>query len=203
MCWKGKVDCGLSVQVLQTAHPTGPATVVRTIDNPEMALAAARMVRRLNLSGFVGFDFVIEASSGKAYLLEMNLRPTPICHLAVDRFTDMVGALARILSDLRTGRRSRASIVTRDIALFPQEMWRDASSNHLRNAYHDIPGDIPQFVSAYREPVASEPLTWVDCARSNYRAAIGRLGRTCRGAGAFFMPKTPQPASFSIKEHPQ
>ncbi|MGZ5912039.1 MAG: hypothetical protein ACXWLB_19335, partial [Reyranella sp.] len=42
VCHRGEVLAGLSVEALQTTDATGPATVIRVIDSPEMSDAAAR-----------------------------------------------------------------------------------------------------------------------------------------------------------------
>ena len=64
-CWRGEVLAGTSVLALRTQQATGPATVVRVIDNAEMDEAVKRLVQRLGLSGLWGVDFVIEAATGK------------------------------------------------------------------------------------------------------------------------------------------
>jgi hypothetical protein len=55
-----------------------------------MKAAAEIMARQLRLSGFLGFDFIIDRHD-RAWLLEMNPRATPIaqcrpCKLASHRF---------------------------------------------------------------------------------------------------------------------
>ena len=45
VCHRGEVLAGLSVEALQTSDATGPATVIRVLDSPEMSDAAARMLR--------------------------------------------------------------------------------------------------------------------------------------------------------------
>ena len=55
VCHKGKVLSGISVEVLETSYPKGPASVVRIIDNPAMTATVEALVGRLGLSGFVGF----------------------------------------------------------------------------------------------------------------------------------------------------
>ena len=160
VCHRGEVLAGLSVEALQTAHATGPATVIRVIDSLEMSNAAARMVRHLGLSGFVGFDFMLEAATGRAYLIEMNGRPTQICHLALDADSDMISALAARLSPVVL-RRTIPNIDGPTVALFPQESWRDPDSGYLTSAFHDVPRHVPEFIAAYRSQVASEPPDWV------------------------------------------
>lgn len=143
-CWQGRVLAGISVEALRTQHTTGPATVVRIIENPEMSEAVERLVRRLGLSGLWGIDFVLDASSGAACLIEMNPRATPICHLPLGAGRDLPAALFTAL----TGRAPapRTAIGQAVIALFPGEWQRDAASTHLRSDYHDIPWDEPGLV---------------------------------------------------------
>ena len=65
-----------------------------------MADSAQRMVHALGLSGLCGLDFVIENSSGDAYLIEINPRATPVCHLALGAGHDLPAALLARLRDL-------------------------------------------------------------------------------------------------------
>src|SRR4029077_10843429 len=71
-CWEGKVLAQTSVEVLALSAPTGPAKVVRVIDNREMTLAAERIAEKLELSGFFGLDFIIENGTGATFLIQMN-----------------------------------------------------------------------------------------------------------------------------------
>jgi len=157
-CWQGEVLAGISVQALETVHPTGPATVVRVLDNDEMMDVACRITAMLGLSGFHGFDFVIERDTGRAFLIEMNARPTQICHLALDSAGGMITALAARMGG---GLRRPVAPVSPGtvIALFPQELWRDPHSDYLRTAYHDVPWEHPRLVAAFLEP---PPRGWMD-----------------------------------------
>lgn len=82
-CWKGTVLGSLHFEVVIKTDPSGPATVLRLIDNPEMVSATERAVRRLGLSGLHGFDFMLEANTGNAYLIEINPRTTQVGHLTL------------------------------------------------------------------------------------------------------------------------
>jgi hypothetical protein len=144
-CWHGRVLAGISVEALETQHPTGPATVVRVIQNAEMSGAVVRLVRRLGISGLWGADFVLDSGSGAAYLIEMNPRATPICHLPLGVGRDLPAALYAQL----TGSPPAATAVAIDhdvIALFPGEWRRQATSSHVRQDYHDVPWDEPGLV---------------------------------------------------------
>jgi len=79
----GRVQALVCLEVVQTSDVCGPAAVVRIIDHPQMAEAARQLIHRFGLTGFCGFDFMIEENSN-AQLLEMNARITPTAHLLVE-----------------------------------------------------------------------------------------------------------------------
>lgn len=145
VCRDGRVLAGLSVIADCTAYPGGPASVVRAVEHGEMADATRALVARLGLSGFCGFDFIV-TPSGRACLLELNPRATPISHLATAGRSHLPAALYRET----TGREpaSAAPSVPQDyIALFPTEWQRDPTSPLLRQAYHDAPWDEPALLA--------------------------------------------------------
>jgi hypothetical protein len=136
-CWRGRVLAGTSVEALRTQHSTGPATVARVIDHEEMAASAARIVDYLGVSGLWGVDFIVESSTGAAYLIEVNPRATPICHLPLGQGRDLPAALFAQWTDAPV---TETSIIDRDlIALFPGEWQRDLESQFLSSAYLDVP----------------------------------------------------------------
>ena len=137
-CWQGQVLAGISAQAIQTQNPTGPATVVRIIENSEMTTAVNQLVRRLGLSGLWGVDFVLESRTGAAYLVEMNPRATPICHLPLDAGRNLPVALYKQLTGVWP-LNAPQTIAHDVIALFPGEWHRDPASAYLRSNYHDIP----------------------------------------------------------------
>ncbi|MGB8987859.1 MAG: ATP-grasp domain-containing protein [Candidatus Sulfotelmatobacter sp.] len=144
-CWQGRVLAALHFEVIEKRSAAGPATVVRWIENNDIATAAEKMVRRLNLSGVHGFDFMLEEKTGKAYLIEMNPRATQVGHLALGPGRDIPAALYGALSGQMP--QSAPTVTENDtIALFPQEWIRDPESSFLRSAYHDIPWEEPEFV---------------------------------------------------------
>lgn len=82
-CLDGEVHALSCFEVVQVTEPNGPAAVVRAIDHPGMDDTARRLVARYGLSGFAGFDFLVDAR-GTATLLEVNPRVTPTAHLLVE-----------------------------------------------------------------------------------------------------------------------
>jgi hypothetical protein len=146
-CWNGRVLASLYFEVINKRYAAGPSTVVRLIENNEMISATEKMVRRLNLSGLYGFDFMLEAGTRHAYLIEMNPRSTQVGHLALGPGRDIPAALYAAVSGEPT--QPTAAVTDKDtIALFPQEWIRDSSSPYLRSAYHDVPWEEPELIRA-------------------------------------------------------
>jgi ATP-grasp domain len=144
-CWHGKVLAALHFEVINKRSAAGPATVVRLIEDADISAAVDKMVRRLNLSGLHGFDFMLEEQTGKAYLIEMNPRATQVGHLALGLGRDIPAALYAALSGKVVQPAPRVT-ENQTIALFPQEWIRDPESVFLRSAYHDIPWEEPELV---------------------------------------------------------
>ena len=146
-CWKGKVVASTHFEVVKKLDETGHATVIRRIENPEMTEAAEKLVRRLNLSGLCGLDFMLEAGTRNAYLIEINPRCTQVGHLALGPGRDIAAALRAAVSEEKVEK--TLSVTEKDtIALFPQEWLRDSASPYLRTAYHDVPWDEPELIRA-------------------------------------------------------
>jgi predicted ATP-grasp superfamily ATP-dependent carboligase len=149
VCWKGEVLAGIGVEVVSSEGLTGPANIVRVVDNSEMMLAAERIARRLGLSGFFGLDFMIEDWSGATYLIEMNPRCTPLSHLQLGKGRDMIEALGAQLSGRPL---QETSPVTQNnmIAYFPQA-WQ-CKSEFLQSSFQDVPQGEPDLVEDLLRP---------------------------------------------------
>jgi len=146
-CWQGKVLASLHFEVVNKMDATGHSTVLRIIENAEMAFAAETMVHRLGLSGIAGFDFILEAETGNAYLIEINPRATQVGHLTLGPDRDLPAALFSCVS----GRPIQEAPTVTDnnvIALFPQEWMRDPASPYLRSVHHDVPWGEPELIRA-------------------------------------------------------
>ena len=146
-CWNGKVLAALHFEVANKMHSTGHATVIRVIEHTEMTRAVDTMVSRLKLSGIHGFDFMIEAETGNAYLIEINPRSTQVGHLRLGPGRDLPAALVGAVTESPV--EAAASVTDNDtIALFPQEWTRDPGSPFLQTAYHDVPWGAPALLRA-------------------------------------------------------
>jgi hypothetical protein len=154
-CWQGEVLAAVCAESVATTSATGPSTVARIIDNPEMVDTAKRVVAALGLSGMIGFDFMIEAASGDAYLIEMNPRNTPICAVRLGPGRDLAEALVARLASRPV--RERPARTERDIVVFFPDTWREDPANHfLHSGYHDVPWEQPELVRALMQPERRE-----------------------------------------------
>jgi hypothetical protein len=124
--------------------PTGASTVIRAVDSPELLEISRTLIAETRCSGFVGVDFMLDRTSGRPYLLEINPRVTPLCHLARLLGTDLCAAFAASFAGLCAARPPGRKIDL--VALLPNEWMRDPRSPHLEAAYHDIPLDDPALV---------------------------------------------------------
>jgi hypothetical protein len=149
VCSNGRVLAGISVEVLSAKGQTGPAIVVRVIDNIEMMRAANRIARRLSLSGFFGLDFIIEKGSGIPYLLEMNPRCTPLSHLRLGKGKDMIAAIWALMSGQPV--RETPSVTSKDIIAYFPQAWNNKSP-FLESGFHDIPQGEPDLVQEILHP---------------------------------------------------
>jgi len=121
----------------------GPSSVVRFVRNGEMRRAAGKLVAAWGLTGFIGFDFILDPQ-GDAWLIECNPRPTPISHLGVRVGEDICAALyCRLTRQPPPTLNHGAELV---IAHFPQEQLRDPASPYLIASFHDVPVDDPGLV---------------------------------------------------------
>jgi thioesterase domain-containing protein len=190
-CWEGKVLAGTAVEVMSAQGPTGSATIVRVVDNPEMMLAAERLAHRLGMSGFFGLDFMIEEGSGAPFLIEMNPRCTPLCNLQLGEGRDLIGALSAQISGKPI--RVLPPVTQNDvIAYFPQSWHWDGKSKLLESSFHDVPWEEPELVRELLQ------LPWPD------RSILARLSNRFRrmtfeeraaARGGVFAPPSSKPQS--------
>lgn len=116
---------------------TGPGTVVELINNVQIEDGAKMIIERTGYTGFASFDFIID-HSGKAYLLECNVRPTPTTHLGEYVGFNLIHAFSNYLHG-KADMISESNGVEKIIALFPNEQVRDSQSKYIRENFHDIP----------------------------------------------------------------
>jgi formate-dependent phosphoribosylglycinamide formyltransferase (GAR transformylase) len=144
-CWKGEVLAALHFEVINKQYERGPASVLRLIENEEITAVIKKAVRRLNISGLHGFDFLLEKDTEKPYLIEINPRATQVGHLALGPGRDLPAALNAAISGKPIPKTDKVT-ENPTIALFPQEWSRDPQSTFLNSAYHDVPWEEPDLI---------------------------------------------------------
>ena len=154
----GEEAAGTSLLSVETSFgATGPASVVRRIDHPDMACAARALGKALGLSGFCGFDFMVSNEDGRAYLLEANPRLTPGATLAFAGTTSLPATLFRHFTGC-DGIQPQSGIAADTVAFFPDERGRYARSPYLEQAHHDVPWDEPEVVKIGMKYIARRRL---------------------------------------------
>jgi biotin carboxylase len=147
IAWRGQVLAGLSGIKREThPNPTSPSSLVEFIEHDEMRVATRTLVAELGFSGFASLDFQLDADKN-AHLIELNPRPTPVCHLGEVLGRDLCKALADTLHG-HEAHDIDAPNLPRTVALFPQEWTRNHESPHLTSAFHDVPWDDPELMEA-------------------------------------------------------
>ena len=148
VCWQGSLLSTLTLEVLRTMYPGGPASVVRLLENEAIEIAIGKTAARLGLSGICGFDFIVERGTGIPYLIELNPRATQTTHL---RMGGRDAANALYIAITGTSRRGPVNEIKGDtVALFPQEWIRDPASEFLKSAFLDVPWSEPGLVESIR-----------------------------------------------------
>lgn len=144
-CWKGEVLAHVTVEVLASLGPTGPATVVRVIGHSGISQAVERMTRLLRPSGLCGFDFILDAKDGTPHLIDFNPRATQTAHLVS---SDGKQPTAWLAAQLR-GMPFAESVETphcKPIVLFPHGFLLGPKSPYSQYANSDVPANSPELV---------------------------------------------------------
>jgi hypothetical protein len=144
-CWRGEVLACIDAEVLQTSRPKGPATVVRLCDGCDRVEAIKKIVRRLGFTGLCGFDFMIDAANGDAYLIEMNARATQTCSLPLGPQRDLISSFCTAITG-QPFSQVPLPLAGDTIALFPMALQGDTASELFQSAYLDSPIDEPDLV---------------------------------------------------------
>lgn len=126
---------------------TGPSTVRRYFNMPEVLEFASQVIKKTKFNGFCGMDFIIEETTKLPYLIEWNARLTPHINLGKIIDADYCLALHNRLHDLPLPTANVKEGLM--IALYPQELIRDRNSKWINSIYHDVPHDDPELYAAF------------------------------------------------------
>ena len=132
-----------------TRQPKGQTAVLRFVDSPETRMFSEKLCRGFGMSGFLNAQYLVDAATGAAYLLEINRRIVTHTHLG-----ERVGAdLPQALGDALDGKPVQPtdgadSGVGASLVIFPREWLRDPASPYLSTLPSDVPWDEPELFAA-------------------------------------------------------
>ena len=149
----GKLLTGLTrLKLCAHPRPTSPSSVVELVELPTVAEATRRLVAACGYNGFGSVQFLLDAK-GAPQFIEFNTRPVPVMHMGeslvgIDWCASWHAAVQGTPQPPFKG-----TPIGRKIALFPQELIRDAQSPYLSTeAVHDVPWDDLMLLRSYLAP---------------------------------------------------
>ncbi len=98
LCQHGQVLGEVMYRGVRTMPRSGGTTMFRqSMDDPVCSEAAHRLIDHLGYHGLCGFDFVVDADSGRPYLVDGNCRITPAITMAYHGGCDMIEGWIRVV----------------------------------------------------------------------------------------------------------
>jgi biotin carboxylase len=142
----GKPTAAFSfIKYLKMGGANGQASVLRYARNDDLLLHAAQLYAALELNGFAGLDYIVDAS-GRPWLLEVNQGIVPKSHFSECFGVDLAASMLALLRG--TPIPEPRAPVAEYVALFPNEWLRDPRSPYLHNGFHDVPWEDPGVLAA-------------------------------------------------------
>jgi hypothetical protein len=150
---RGKARCWMSAFKARTfPGPFGPSSARRFMTHPEVeplleAFGAASAYR-----GFAAFDWVLDETTGRLAVIELNARAVPTIHMGRFAGVDFAKAIRAMLTGGEGVQRPPALAPDAPIvAMFPEDFYRAAIEKDRRDEakireirYRDIPwSDVP------------------------------------------------------------
>jgi hypothetical protein len=164
-CWKGAVLAQISVEIMAPGGREVPTAVVRVIENEQMVKTVRRMADRLELSGFHSFDFILDAESGQATLIELDSYCSTPSHLNAGPGHDLVDAFCRRWLNASPAETEPVHPGTL-VAYFPQAWAANPSDPLLETGAYDVPA---------ADPILARRLMQLVQRDNRYRAFKSRL----------------------------
>jgi predicted ATP-grasp superfamily ATP-dependent carboligase len=132
-----------------TREVKGQTAVLRFVDSPETRMFSEQLCRGFGISGFFNAQYLIDANTGAAHLLEINRRIVTHTHLGERVGADLPQALEQALDGKPPRRSARAGSGDGGcVAIFPREWLRDPASPYLSTVPCDVPWDDPELLTA-------------------------------------------------------
>lgn len=147
-CAKDGVVFAFNPMIRLQTYPgdTGPATVSAGHENIDTEHFVRTVAKALHFTGFGSLEYMIEESSGQLYIIELNPRPTPTCHISDEVVPNDLGKI--FFKGINAHQLEISTFKPFTIVMFPGEKRRDPQSPYIKNAYHDIPLNDPELLKA-------------------------------------------------------
>ena len=168
-CRNGEVLAMTMAEAVACACETGPATIIRLVQWPDLAASARRLAARMRLNGFHGLDFMVEETTGRAIVIEMNPRLTSLSNIRLEPGRDLIGAAAAMVTN-KAYRPPETQPRGDLVANFPIAWEWSLDDPRLPSCYADVPRDEPALMAEMLRP------SWPD------RLPLARLVRGCSRA---------------------
>lgn len=147
--WNGRRVGGFAVHRLEASDVKGPGAVIRCYRSDEIHDFSAKLVQGFGMTGLFATEYMVERSSGKAYLLEVNRRMSPGLHVGSRIGVDLCVALHCAMRGAEFTTRTDIDQNEEHLNVhFPQEWLRDPRSHYLRDYPVDVPWDEPELLKA-------------------------------------------------------
>jgi hypothetical protein len=131
-----------------TRPAPGQTSVARFVDSPETLDFTARLARGFGITGFFNVQFIVDARTGEACVLEINRRIVTHTHLGERVGCDLGAALFAALEGRVVPPPVPQTGDVDCVAVFPREWLRDPASPHLDRCPADLPWDEPGLLRA-------------------------------------------------------
>ncbi len=92
-CAQGRILGEVQARVIASEGKKGPSLVIQLMEDARISRAGAALAEALQLSGFFGLDFMLDAETGEPLLIELNPRSTQLGHIALANQPDLAGRL--------------------------------------------------------------------------------------------------------------
>lgn len=177
---RGQILAHLAVRVERALSETGASVVVERIHHPGMLAAAEKLAARLELSGFFGLDFILNAETGEPWLLEINPRATQLCHIPLtslldpsqNAFATLADAIYFVAAGHAPPQLPQQPIHAR-FAFFPQALTLASDDSVLASAVLDRPDEEPELVAELLRPAWPQRRPWLRL----YNRMLRRINR--------------------------
>ena len=124
LCQGGKVFGEVMYRGLRTMPRSGGTTVLReSISDPASREAAAKLISALDYDGLCGFDFVVDRTTGRPYVVDGNCRITPAITMAYHGGCDMIDAWRSVADGIPLEPLPAADLGVRTKMQFADFVW--------------------------------------------------------------------------------